>query len=144
MRTQYKPTFHPHPSRFHGACLQRRRRRMSGSSCFFPSLSAASATARNVCMMQNLSSQITQAHFPTPAPPVSVGSAFREEEGEGGVVHHVFSFPQRCFCCCYCSERMHDARSLFTMAVRVVEFSNGVYKVRKIFANKSTYAKGNY
>ena len=31
-----------------------------------------------------------------------------------------------------------------SMAVRVVEFSNGVYKIRKIFTNKSTYAKGNY
>ena len=28
-----------------------------------------------------------------------------------------------------------------TMAIRVVEFSNGVYKIRKIFALKSTYPK---
>ena len=27
------------------------------------------------------------------------------------------------------------------MAVRVVEFSDGVYKIRKIFAKKSTYPK---
>jgi hypothetical protein len=30
---------------------------------------------------------------------------------------------------------------LFIMAIRVVEFSNGVYKIRKIFALKSTYPK---
>ena len=27
------------------------------------------------------------------------------------------------------------------MAIQVVEFSNGVYKIRKIFAKESTYAK---
>ena len=31
--------------------------------------------------------------------------------------------------------------SLEVMAVRVVEFSNEVYKIRKIFAQKSTYPK---
>jgi hypothetical protein len=29
----------------------------------------------------------------------------------------------------------------YTMAIRVVEFSNEVYKIRKIFATKSTYPK---
>ena len=28
-----------------------------------------------------------------------------------------------------------------TMAIRVVEFSNGEYKIRKIFAQESTYPK---
>ena len=28
-----------------------------------------------------------------------------------------------------------------TMAIRVVEFSNGGYKIRKIFAKESTYSK---
>ena len=27
------------------------------------------------------------------------------------------------------------------MAIRVVDFSNGVYKIRKIFAKESTYSK---
>ena len=29
----------------------------------------------------------------------------------------------------------------YTMAIRVVEFSNGGYKIRKIFAKESTYSK---
>ena len=29
----------------------------------------------------------------------------------------------------------------YNMAIRVMEFSNGVYKIRKIFASKSTYPK---
>ena len=72
---------------------------------------------------QNLRSnqQATQTHLPIPAPPVSVGPAFREEEGEGGVVHHVFSFTQRCFCCLEC---MHDARSLFTYSKHLNPRSN--------------------
>ena len=32
-------------------------------------------------------------------------------------------------------------RGLISMAVRVVEFSNGRYKIRKIFAEESTYSK---
>ena len=30
---------------------------------------------------------------------------------------------------------------IHSMAIRVVEFSNGVYKIRKIFAKKSIYQK---
>ena len=30
---------------------------------------------------------------------------------------------------------------LLSMAIRVVEFSNGGYKIRKIFAKESTYSK---
>ena len=29
----------------------------------------------------------------------------------------------------------------YIMAIRVVEFSNGIYKIRKIFAQESTYPK---
>ena len=32
-------------------------------------------------------------------------------------------------------------RSTYSMAIRVVEFSNGGYKIRKIFALESTYPK---
>ena len=32
-------------------------------------------------------------------------------------------------------------KNMNTMAIRVVEFSNGVFKIRKIFENKSTYPK---
>ena len=32
-------------------------------------------------------------------------------------------------------------KSLPSMAIRVVEFSNGGYKIRKIFAEESTYSK---
>ena len=34
-----------------------------------------------------------------------------------------------------------ETSDLTIMAVRVVEFSNGVYKIKKIFAKKSTYPK---
>ena len=38
-----------------------------------------------------------------------------------------------------------DTMSMYIMAIRVVEFSNEVYKIRKIFALKSTYiSEGNY
>ena len=38
---------------------------------------------------------------------------------------------------------VHSASSVFlsTMAIRVVEFSNGRYKIRRIFALESTYSK---
>ena len=32
-------------------------------------------------------------------------------------------------------------RGLAIMAIRVVEFSSGVYKIRQIFAQESTYSK---
>ena len=39
----------------------------------------------------------------------------------------------------FCSKSEFITR--YIMAIRVVEFSNGVYKIRKIFAKKSTYPK---
>ena len=38
----------------------------------------------------------------------------------------------------YSVDRQWGFREVYNMAIRVVEFSNGVYKIRKIFASKET------
>jgi hypothetical protein len=40
-----------------------------------------------------------------------------------------------------CFSERHGKKCNFSLAIRVVEFSNGGYKIRKIFAKESTYPK---
>ena len=70
------------------------------------------------------------AHIPTGGYPHSHGLLVkREAEAEP---HGYYGYGRVC-------ERM----SYEVMAIRVVEFSNGGYKIRKIFALETTYSKEN-
>ena len=56
---------------------------------------------------------------------------------------NTFSILLQLYCLITYIELQDDLELIYatSMAIRVVEFSNGVYKIRNIFAKKSTYPK---
>ena len=64
----------------------------------------------------------------------------------GGDFIWLHSFPFKILRTNHCWQLVPDVALgeiiyMFAMVIRVVEFSNGGYKIRKIFAKESTYSK---